>query len=66
VVNLTTQTIEGAVNPIWKKTSYGAPELIRRWCDFDAAVQDLQTSLEYHPDFTTQCVAFLQELGYSE
>jgi len=65
VVNLATQTIDGAVEPYLEENFYWRARAYTALGDFDSAVQDLRTSLEYHPGFTPS-VTFLRELGYSE
>ena len=65
VINLTTQTIDGASQPYLEENFYWRARAYVAMGDIDSAVQDLRTSIEYHPDFTPS-VELLQELGYSE
>ena len=65
LINLATQTIDGASQPYLEENFYWRAQAYAAMGDIDLAVQDLKTSLEYHPDFVPS-VNLLQELGYSE
>jgi hypothetical protein len=62
VKNLATQTIQAASEPYLEETFYWRAMAEAALSETDAAVKDLRTSLEYHPDFPPS-VAELKNLG---
>ncbi|HSM25424.1 MAG TPA: C39 family peptidase [Anaerolineaceae bacterium] len=64
VINLATQTIDAAAEPFLEESFYWRAMAYVAVGNSSAAVQDLYTSLEYHPNFGPS-VQLLGQLGYS-
>lgn len=64
VINLATQTIDSAAEPFLEESFYWRAMAYVAIGNSTAGVQDLYTSLEYHPNFGPS-VQLLGQLGYS-
>jgi len=64
VNNLATQTIEAASEPYIEESFYWRAKARQAMGDWDGAVNDLRTSLEYHPGFQPSLAA-LSDMGVS-
>ena len=64
VINLATQTIDSAAEPFLEESFYWRAMAYVAIGNSTAGVQDLYTSIEYHPNFGPS-VQLLGQLGYS-
>lgn len=64
VINLATITIETASEPYLEESFYWRAQAYVALGDTQSAVNDLYTSLEYHPNFVPS-VELMKQLGYS-
>ncbi|MCC6147531.1 MAG: C39 family peptidase [Anaerolineaceae bacterium] len=64
VIDLATTTLDAASEPYLEENYYWRARARAAMGDTQGAVDDLRTSLKYHPDFSPS-VLVLQEMGYS-
>lgn len=64
VVELATTTLDSALEPYLEENFYWRARAKAALGDIQGAVDDLRTSLKYHPDFLPS-LQVLQEMGYS-